>query len=115
MDFNVSCNGVCTPPQVINFNIPVNDISDIAIYNDCNCKYENDTLEFAYSLDNVCWSCYMTYNEALTNTIDLNTDFYIRIKIQGVIDRIELNGEQFVEYSTQLFNGFTIASNTLLF
>jgi hypothetical protein len=57
----------------------------------------------------------MSYNDFVTNTIELHTDFYVRIKVQGEISKIELNGEQFINYSTQLdssFN-FTYCDNTI--
>ena len=85
MNFNTSCLGSCNPPQIINFNLAINDISLIEIYNDCDCIYNTNELEYAYSLDNLCWSCYMSYDEALTNTIDINSDFYLRIKIKGIM------------------------------
>ena len=56
MDFNSTCNGACTPPQIINLEMPVQDISTLKIYNECGCEYSNEVLQFAYSLDGVCWS-----------------------------------------------------------
>lgn len=106
MNFNTSCLGSCNPPQIINFNLAINDISLIEIYNDCDCVYNTNELEYAYSLDNLCWSCYMSYDEALTNTIDINSDFYLRIKIKGIIGKILYNKETFTDYSTQLASGF---------
>ena len=105
----------CAPIQIININIAINDLNDIVIYNSCNESYNINSLQFAYSVDNICWSCYMSYNDFVTNTIELHTDFYVRIKVQGEISKIELNGEQFINYSTQLdssFN-FTYCDNTI--
>ena len=102
MNFNTTCLEGCTPPQIINFNIAINDISNIKIYDNCDCEYDLNKLQFAYSLDNLCWSCYMSYDEALSNIIDIKQDFYIRIKISGIIGKIQVNDNIFTDYSTEL-------------
>lgn len=106
MDFNSVCNSSCAPAQIINFNIAINDISNIVIYNDCECAYDIKDLQISYSTDNVCWSCYLSYKDALINTIELKQDFYIRIKIKGVIGKITVDGQVFTDYSTQIESGF---------
>lgn len=114
MNFNSVCNGACTPPQIVNIKMPINDISNLVIYNECECEYCNDDLQFAYSLDGSCWSCYMTYKEALINTIDLKQDFFIRVQVKGAISKVILNSEQISDYSTELVGcfQFTAAENT---
>ena len=114
MDFNSTCNGACTPPQIINLEMPVQDISTLKIYNECGCEYSNEVLQFAYSLDGVCWSCYMDYKEALLNTIELKQDFFLRVQVKGAIGKIELNSEQISGYSTELVGcfQFTAAENS---
>ena len=114
MNFNSVCNGACTPPQIVNIKMPIKDISNLVIYNECECEYRNDDLQFAYSLDGSCWSCYMTYKEALINTIDLKQDFFIRVQVKGAISKVILNSEQISDYSTELVGcfQFTAAENT---
>ena len=114
MNFNSVCNGACTPPQIVNIKMPIKDISNLVIYNECECEYCNDDLQFAYSLDGSCWSCYMTYKEALINTIDLKQDFFIRVQVKGAISKVILNSEQISDYSTELVGcfQFTAAENT---
>ena len=114
MNFNSVCNGACTPPQIVNIKMPIKDISNLVIYNECECEYYNDDLQFAYSLDGSCWSCYMTYKEALINTIDLKQDFFIRVQVKGAISKVILNSEQISDYSTELVGcfQFTAAENT---
>ena len=114
MNFNSVCNGACTPPQIVNIKMPIKDISNLIIYNECECEYCNDDLQFAYSLDGSCWSCYMTYKEALINTIDLKQDFFIRVQVKGAISKVILNSEQISDYSTELVGcfQFTAAENT---
>ena len=68
-----------------------------------------NNLQFAYSIDSVCWSCWMSYNDLLTNTINLNTDFYIKVKIPGSISKIEIDGQPFLNYSTQLDSAFSFS------
>lgn len=108
MDFNVTYNKSCSPTQIVSFEIAVNDISNIAIYDDCGCVYDINSLEASYSLDNLCWSCWMTYKEVLTNTIELKQDFYVRFKVKGVINKIEVDGETFTDYGTQLDSSFEL-------
>lgn len=107
MNFSTTCLPGCTPPQIININFAINDISSIAIYDDCDNMYSFDQLKYAYSLDSLCWSCYMTYTEILTNTLDIKQDFYIRIEIAGIVGKILVGGEQTVNYSTELKGCFT--------
>lgn len=101
-----NCIGQCTPKQVINFNIALNEINSIEIYNNCGELYPTSTLTYAYSLDSVCWSCYMSYDDFITQTLGLNTDFYVRVKIGGVIGSVSVNGEQVTDYSTSIAEGF---------
>lgn len=107
MNFQPNLCG-CGPKQIISFNIPIksDDIANIKIFNDCNEEYSTSDLKYAYSLDNVCWSCYVDYNDILLNTIDINQDLYIRIKISNVISKIQVNGVDFVDYSVQLDSAF---------
>ena len=104
----------CKPYQIININLALNNLNNIKIYNDCEEEYNLNNLQYSYSLDSLCWSCYISYNDFLTNTIDLQTDFYVRIKVQGEIKKILLNDQNFYDYSTQLdslFN-FTYCDTT---
>ena len=96
----------CKPYQIININLALNNLNDIKIYNECDEEYDLNNLQYSYSLDSLCWSCYVTYNDFLTNTIDLQTDFYVRIKVQGEIKKIILNNQNFYDYSTQLDSAF---------
>lgn len=106
MDFTKGCLEGCSPPQVINIGIAINDIDVIEIYNECDCKYSNEDLQYSYSLDNICWTCYMSYKEALKSTVGLNQDFYIRIKIYNSVGYIKLDGVQTIDYNVSLFQGF---------
>ena len=106
MDFNSSCIGACTPPQIVNFTMPINDLVSIKVYDDCGCEYSKDNLQFAYSLDGVCWSCYMSYKEALASTIELKQDYFVRIKLSGVIGKVTSNDTQISDYSTELVGCF---------
>ena len=106
IDLNSVCLPGCSPTQIINFNIAINDMSNIVIYNDCDCAYDMSTLQYGYSIDNLCWSCYDNYSNTLSATDDINTDFYLRIKVDGVIGKIIVDNEQFYDYSTQLASDF---------
>ena len=96
----------CAPVQIVNMNLAINNINEIKVYNSCDELYDLNSLQFAYSVDGLCWSCYISYDEFQSNTIDLHTDFYVRFKVQGEIKKIELNNQQFIDYSTQLDSSF---------
>ena len=101
VDFkNISCIQGGKPPQIINLNLAINDISKLEVYDECNNLYTE--LKYAYSVDSACWSCYMSYDEILENTIELVSDFYVRLRIQGNISKILLDGEEINDFSTQL-------------
>ena len=100
----------CGPKQIININMAFNNIDSISVLNNCSEPYDNETLEFAYSLDNVCWSCYMSYKEMLNATIELDSDFYVRIKVSGVVNGILIDGKVFTDYTTSIASGFTFTT-----
>ena len=104
-----NCLGSCNPPQILNLSYAVSDMSTLKIYGNCN-EYDHSEIQYSYSIDNVCWSCYMSYDDILSNTVGLNSDFYIRAKISGTICKVELNGEQIYDYTTQLAPDFNFST-----
>ena len=55
----------------------------------------------------------MDYETFLTNIIDVNSDFYIRIKMTGIIGEVKLNGESFSDYTTSLDTCFNFSYASL--
>lgn len=104
-----TCLEGCAPAQIINLNFAFNNVDNIQIYDKCNNLYNNESLEFAYSIDSLCWSCYMKYENFLENTIDLKSDFYLRIKLNGDISKILVNGSEFYDYTTSIASGFNFS------
>lgn len=98
----------CAPKQIVTLNTPIkfDDIPNIKIFDNCNEEYANADLEFAYSLDSACWSCYISYNDILLNTVNIKQDLYIRIKVGGVISKIQINCCDYTTYSTVLDSAF---------
>ena len=72
-----NCLGGCSPTQILTLNYAINDISSVVINNNCGA-YDTASIQYSYSLDNICYSCYMSYDDILANTIELNSDFYLR-------------------------------------
>lgn len=110
-----NCLGSCNPPQILNLNYAISDMSSLKIFGNCN-EYDHSEILYSYSIDNVCWSCFMSYDECLSNTIGLNSDFYIKVKISGTICKVELNDDPIYEYTTQIapdFNFTTEESSNL--
>lgn len=103
------CLDTCNPIQIVNLNIAFNDIDGIKIYDNCDNEYDLTNSMIAYSVDGTCWSCYMNYNAFLSTIAEINYDFYVRIKISGIIGKITYNGEQFTNYSTSLDSGFNFS------
>ena len=99
----------CAPTQILNLNMAFNNLDNIKIFNECQEAYDLNSLMFSYSIDSLCWSCYMSYSDFLSNTIDLKTDFYVRVKIQGQISQVTLEDEPFYDYSTQLDSNFSFS------
>lgn len=112
VDFNSSCLDGCGIRQILNINeFTFNDISSLKIYGECDKEYDHSLLEFSYSMDNVCWSCYVSYEEFLTITADIEQDFYLRVKVGGTITGITINGEPYSNISTQLDASFKFGDN----
>lgn len=111
---NTDLCGSCVPIQVITVNEPVKDINDVKIYNNCNNIYNKETLKYAYSIDSVCWSCWMDYDTAYGNTLKLESDFFVRIQVQGQISKLLIKDENNIynistNYSTSLLSGFNFS------
>jgi hypothetical protein len=97
--------GACAPSQVINLNIAVNDFSLIEIYNG-DTLLNNEELDWSYSTDSAVWSCWMSYDKAGNNLFDLETDYFIRAKVNSPITKVIYNGIETNEYSTSLAKCF---------
>lgn len=109
MNFNANLCG-CNPTQIINLNLAINDVSNLKIFDDCNNEYANSDLQYAYSLDGSCWSCYVPYNDIILNTIDMKQDFYVRLKVKGIISKVEMDGVPVTDYSVTLDSGFNFTN-----
>lgn len=114
---NDSCL-VCGPIQVITVTEPIKDINDIEIYDNCNKIYnkKEKILKYAYSLDSVCWSCWMDYDTVISNTIGLNSDFFVRFQIRGQLGSLYIKGEDNIynkstEWSSSLLSGFNFSNS----
>ena len=110
MDFSNYNIGSCNPTQILNINFPINNVDQIDIYNECNEAYDKNSLLYSYSVDSVCWSCYMSYDNILKNTVDLDGDFYLRIKLNNIIGGVYNEGEPTTDYTTQLSSDFQLTS-----
>lgn len=108
---NISYNlGSCNPTQIININYPIDDPTKIVVNNECLEAYDRNSMLYGYSLDNVCWSCYMSWDDLLKNTVDLNGDFYLRMKLNDVIGNITDDGTPTTDYTTQLSSEFQLTN-----
>ena len=114
MNFSYTCLDGCAPTQVLNINFAFNDIQNLEILDSCNNAYNLENLEYAYSLDSVCWSCYMDYMTFLNNISGLSSDFYIRVKVSGQVNGIIVNGENFYDYNTSIDTCFNFSYSAAL-
>ena len=107
-DFNSSCLGVCAPIQILNLDMPINEPSEIVVFDKCHTPYASSSLKYSYSIDGVCWSCYMTFDELIDSTLDIISDYYIRVKVPGEISEVQQNGENTTDYTTSLDSSFSL-------
>lgn len=87
----VSIQG-CAPTQIITLKMPVNDASSIDIYDNCGNIYDKSLLKYSYSVDDICWSCYMSITDITNNTLDEISDFFLRIKVPGPVSKVMSSG-----------------------
>lgn len=106
MNNNNTCIQNCLPAQSLNINTAIDDFSNISIYDQNENKYDNECLEWSYSMDNVIWSCWMTYTEAANILFEQPSDYFIRAKVNGTIGKVEINNDITTEYSTSLVKCF---------
>ena len=110
INFNQSCTSCIS--QILNINdYAFNDISSLKLFDDCGNEYDLSKFEFSYSLDNVCWTCYMKYDEFMNVIVDLRQDFYLRIRLSGIVSKIEIDNENFTSYSTTIDSSLTLSSD----
>lgn len=117
LNLNLGC---CNVKQIINFNIAFNEFPDISIFDEKGNEYDLSSLEYGYSIDGSCWSCYMSYDKFIPIISSLTSDFYIRIKLRGIIVSIKKDNIPYNEYSTQLdsdfnFDGLNTQTNKNMF
>lgn len=111
-DFNnTSCLGTCAPLQILNLEMPVNDVSSISIYDRCGDRYNTSLLKYSYSVDGVCWSCYMSADELTESTLNVISDYFLRIKVPGEISEVKNDAETVTDYTTSLDTSFKLNSS----
>ena len=110
MGFNVSGNvcmdGACQTKQVVSIGMAVNSLDSVSILDSCGNPYDNSKLEYSYSVDGINWSCYSSYSDILESTVDLVSDFFIRVKVAGQVSGVNICCEPTTDYSTQIAEGF---------
>lgn len=104
--------GTCAPFQIITFDIAYSfdDIQNIKIYNSAAELYDVACLAYSYSVDGVCWSCFVSLKNMNKLIININSDIYIKIKLQGGINSIKLNNCNILDYKTQLDSEFNLTT-----
>ena len=106
-----SCLGSCSPVQVINFDSKTFNVDTIQTIKVCDdCGEEISSVEYAYSVDSSCWSCYMDIETLLKNIVSLNSDIYVRIRVAGVIGNVYVGCSETYDYSTQLDTCFNFTT-----
>ena len=111
------CLSSCTPNQIVSLKIPVNDITNIGVLGNDNCEYDRNNILYSYSLDSVTWSCFGNYSDIAKICLGLKSDFYLKIKVQGVVNDVieDNNGEiSSLEYTTQIAEGFKLDYSNII-
>ena len=104
------CLPGCAPAQVVNLNVAVNDVTAISVFDLNGNEYCKDNLQYSYSLDGTNWSCYMSYDDILSILVDVDSDYYIRIKVNGSVGAITYDGDSYSDYNTTLFQCFDFSN-----
>lgn len=109
----------CAPVQILTIEMPVNDVGTISILNHCGQPYDKESLKYSYSVDGVCWSCYMSFTDVIDQTLDTVSDYFVRAKVPGAITKVTIGDEE-TGYSVTLDSSFTLpscdnASNTNMY
>lgn len=104
---NVCMDNACQTKQVVSIGIAVNSLDDVSILDNCGNPYGNSSLEYSYSIDGVNWSCYSSYDDILESTVELVSDFFVRVKVSGQVSGVTVCCEPVTDYSTQIAEGFT--------
>lgn len=99
----------CSPTQIVNIHMPINEITELVIKDKCGNIFCD--LQYSYSLDGVCWSCYMSADELTLATLNTISDYFVRVKLRGEIGGIFINDEETFDYSTSLDAVFELADN----
>lgn len=98
----------CKPSQDLSITYAIKNIEALEVYNN-GCAYDKSTLQYAYSLDGVCWSCFMSYENMLLTTEGLNQDFYVNVRVPGEISKVTYEDVPLTDYSTSLTSGFNFS------
>lgn len=98
----------CKPSQDLSITYAVKSIELLHVYND-TCEYDRSLLQYAYSLDAVCWSCFMSYDEIMMTTGDLKQDFFVNVRVPGEVAGVKYDDTPITNYSTSLTSGFNFS------
>lgn len=109
----------CNPPQDLSITYAIKNIESLHVFNS-TCEYDRNLLQYAYSLDGVCWSCFMSYDNILLTTSGLKQDFFVNVRVPGEIAGVKYDDVPITDYSTSLTSGFNFSymdptSNTNLY
>ena len=93
---------VCNIYRIIQFSEAITS-KPIIIYN--SDGVDSATLfTYSWSTDGVCWTNWVSYNDYLRITKDLDSDFYLKIKIFGGLDKIIIDECIFTNYNISFDN-----------
>lgn len=87
----------------------INDMSSISILGCDDVKYDTSCLEVAWSYDGINWSCFASYNDAEKVLVDSPSDFYIKFKVNGIVNDVK-DGDESVDYTTSIASGISSPS-----
>ena len=123
-------NTSCGVGQVLTFKYPISTLDsdpdsyiyNISIYSDPTktCRYDNSCIKWAYSTDNICYSCWLSYDDFKSLTVDLSGDLYVKALVNGPVygasfpyidEDAGTTTDEDIPYSVQLDNDNNFTSN----
>lgn len=99
----------CNIYRIIQFKEALTS-TQIIIYNDEGINSAH-LYTYSWSTDGVCWTNWVNYDNYLRITEGLDSDFYLRIKIFGGLDKIIINDCIFTNYTISFDNSNIFLSN----
>jgi len=98
------------PAQEVSLTLAINDLSSISVIGCDNVPYSPSCLEVSWSYDGVTWSCFASYDDANRILLNASTDYYVKLKVKGIVSDVKDDEGNSLDYSTSISSGLQLPS-----